>query len=218
MSRARRVLVLSGGLERAVPKARVFLFDVDGVLVIGPKWSVDVERDWGIPPAELQAFFATDFEACIRGERDLPEVLAPWCERWGIAGGSLAFMAYWFEKDAYLNGPALACARQHSAHGTCYLATNQERHRARYLMEGLGLGETFAGIFPSCRLGAAKPDARFFEGIARALAARHPEGCEVHFVDDLEKNAIAAAAIGWKAHWYRSQEGFEAWISGLGLT
>ena len=80
-----------------------------------------------------------------------------------------------------------------------YLATNQERLRAAYLMEKLGLAEHVDGIFYSARLGAKKPDREFF---ARIQAAVGLNGEEMLLIDDSRQNSEAALKAGWQAlHW-----------------
>ena len=80
-----------------------------------------------------------------------------------------------------------------------YLATNQERLRAAYLMEKLGLAEHVDGIFYSARLGAKKPDREFF---ARIQAAVGLNGEGMLLIDDSRQNSEAALKAGWQAlHW-----------------
>jgi putative hydrolase of the HAD superfamily len=83
-----------------------------------------------------------------------------------------------------------------------YLATNQEHLRAAYLMENLGLAEHVEGIFYSARLGAKKPDVKFFAKIQAAVGLR---GEEMLLIDDSRQNVEAALKAGWQAlHWTKT--------------
>jgi putative hydrolase of the HAD superfamily len=78
----------------------------------------------------------------------------------------------------------------------CHLATNQEPIRAAYMSERLGYRELFDREFYSCRLGAAKPDAAYFQALLARLELP-PEA--TLFLDDNEGNIASARAVGLHA-------------------
>lgn len=67
------------------------------------------------------------------------------------------------------------------------------------LEEKLGIISCFDEVMNSHRIGAAKPDEKAFRIALERLQAR-PE--EVFFIDDLERNTKAAAALGFHTHTY----------------
>lgn len=77
-----------------------------------------------------------------------------------------------------------------------FLATNQEHRRARYLMEGAGLGAHVDGIIYSAALGHCKPSPDFFR-LATERAGALPG--EIGFIDDMAENIEAARQFGWSA-------------------
>jgi putative hydrolase of the HAD superfamily len=109
---------------------------------------------------------------------------------------------YWFAADSALDHDVLReVAAWRARGGKTYLATVQEHERARYLMRTLGLAKHFDAMLYSAALGAAKPDALFYERAQAKLPVAAPD--EVIFLDDIAKNVEAAAAFGWRASHFR---------------
>ena len=75
----------------------------------------------------------------------------------------------------------------------CYLASNQQRHRATYMSETLGYRYLFDREFYSCFLGYAKPSRTYFE---RVLAGIQLPPERVLFLDDQEENVAGARRLG----------------------
>lgn len=75
----------------------------------------------------------------------------------------------------------------------CYLASNQQRHRATYMSETLGFRQRFDREFYSCFVGYAKPSRAYFE---RVLAVIQVPPDRVLFLDDQEENVAGARRLG----------------------
>ena len=185
---------------------KALMVDVDGVLVDGrPEdgrhWLTSVEEDLGLTSDALhEQFFAPYWEDVVLGRAGLMEHLTTALQKIAPHLSPSQFASYWFERDSRLVTPLLAeLSLLRSAGIRVYLATNQEHLRAAYLMEKLGLAEHVDGIFYSARLGAKKPDVKFF---ARVQAAVGLCGEEMLLVDDSRPNVEAARKAGWQAlHW-----------------
>ncbi|MCR6488038.1 HAD-IA family hydrolase [Amycolatopsis sp. OK19-0408] len=67
----------------------------------------------------------------------------------------------------------------------------------------------FDEVLLSCDLGLAKPDPEIFRRASLAAGAP-PERCL--FVDDTLVNVEAAAALGFRTHWFRGVAGFRAML------
>lgn len=80
------------------------------------------------------------------------------------------------------------------------ILSNWDDRLEAILEEQLELTAYFDAILNSHRIGAAKPDESAFRLALERLDAR-PE--EVLFIDDLERNTRAAAALGLHTHTYR---------------
>jgi len=180
---------------------KTFVFDADGVLCVGERFSTALEKQHGIPGDRLMPFFAGPFLECIRGRRDLKEVLAPHVAEWGWRGSIDDLTAFWFRAEHVVCAEALECVRALRNHGhTCVLGTNQEKHRAAYLRHEMGLAKEFDRVFVSSEIGEAKPDRAFFRRIEEQLQVRADDLC---LVDDSAQNVGAARSAGWSAIWYR---------------
>jgi len=197
-------------------------FDVDGVLIDGwhakperrKRWDLTIEKDLGIDPLALQEkFFASPVDefpslmhACISGQRDLKEALAPVLSTIGYEGSVDAFVAYWFAKDSNINldllnvVKRLACARDVEL----YVATGQEHYRAAYLWNELGFREHFKDILYSAKLGHLKSSVDFFSRINSILGITARE--RPLFFDDQEEAVRLAYESGWDACVFNSVE------------
>ncbi len=184
----------------------VLVLDVDGVVVLGHpeggRWDRHLARDLGIAPGRLQeCFFRRYWPSIVLGHADMLQVLQAQWREMECETSLRDFVDYWFAKDSTLNHALLAQVDAWRARGNkAYLATVQEHHRAKYLWETLGLQRHFDGMHYSAALGAAKPDALFYERAHAKLPVPAPG--EVLFLDDSLRNVEAASAFGWTARHY----------------
>lgn len=196
-------------MARAVPAVdglpRVIACDVDGVLVRGMTdgsydWQEALARDFGVSLDEVAAFFRDDWDACILGEADLCDVLPPYLERWNYGGTAEDFLAFWFANDSNLDHDLINEIGGLGSQCRLVLATNQDRHRAAYLWNELGLNQRFERMFASSAMGTRKPEMQFWQMIADEMGeAAEPD---VLLIDDSVKNVDAAREFGWQAIHY----------------
>lgn len=181
----------------------VLVLDCDGVVVTGHaqggRWDKDLARDLGLDPARLQEkFFRPYWRSIVHGQADMLTVLEDVWPSLDCARSPHDFVAYWFAKDSALDGEVLSeVASWRAAGGHACLATVQEHHRASHLWNALSLSNHFDAIHYSAVLGAAKPDAAFYERVQAKLPASRPQ--DVIFLDDAPRNVEAASAFGWRA-------------------
>lgn len=182
----------------------ILLLDVDGVLVTPPDWyGVRLRRE---APDLTAAFIDGPFLAATRGEVDLLDHLPAYIEALGRSCTPEAFLAEWHEYENYPNRELWDAVRQLRDEGwPVYLATNQEKHRTRHLLEKVGLGALVDGEFASCSVGRRKPSPEYFAEVARRLDVA-PE--RIVFFDDAPDNVAAARAAGWTAYLYQDLAGF----------
>jgi putative hydrolase of the HAD superfamily len=185
------------------------LFDVDGVLVHGyharPElrrcWDEHIQRDFAIERERFtREFILGPFvNEVLIGRTDLKEALAATLPALGFHGDPQVFIDYWLAKDAKLNTDLLGSiqALKRSGKVRLFIATNQEHHRARYLMNEMGLSEYFEDIFYSARIGHLKPTAEYFANISRTLTLSPGE--KPILFDDTPGVTAAAKAFGWEA-------------------
>lgn len=186
------------------PQDRILLLDVDGVLVTPPDWYGARLRQES--PAEAAEFFGGPFLAASRGEIDLKDHLAPFIASLGRTDAPEAFLAEWHESENHPNLPLWEVVRVLRSEGwRIHLATNQERHRMRHLMEKTGLDALVDGEYASCTVGHRKPTHEYFAEVTRRLGVS-PE--RIVFFDDAEENVAAARRAGWEAYVYQDLDGF----------
>lgn len=182
------------------------MLDVDGVLVNGrpadgQPFGTRLEADLGLSLERLQkAFFHRYWEAIVTGQEPMMDRLTAVLAEIAPHLTAETLTDYWFANDSRIDADVLAGAGALRAEGwRVFLATNQEHHRAKYLMETLGLGDHVDGIVYSAALGHKKPTHEFFRGAEAAVAAG-PD--DLVLVDDLIANIEAARRCGWRAiHW-----------------
>ena len=185
---------------------KAILFDVDGVVVKGPRFSDILEEKYGITRDKTEPFFSSEFQMAQIGRVNLREVLIPYLERWGWNGTVDELIKAWFE-SVKPDPQMLEKIAELRARGIkCCLASNQEKLRAAYLANEMGLEKIFDKIFISAHIGHKKPLVEFFEYIADHLEGTKKE--EVLFWDDKNTNIDAARAFGFQAEEFASFDDF----------
>ncbi len=192
----------------------VLVLDIDGVVSLAQPgseapWYASLEADWGLShDRELapEFFLREPFEQVLRGRLDLYVALQEYLDSKGMADRLEAFVAYWFEKDAVIDGEVLEMADAWRAKtgGRVYAATNQEHHRIAYLRDTVGLGRHFDEMIYSAALGVCKPDRVFFTNAQARIGVTAAQA--ILFVDDRAANVDGARMAGWRAMLYRGRE------------
>jgi putative hydrolase of the HAD superfamily len=201
---------------------KALMVDVDGVLINGRPddgrhWAASLEADLDVRYADFQReFFEMHWSDIVVGRVGLMERLPAVLYRIASHLDPEKFVAYWFAHDSRLNHDLIRdLARVRAAGTPVYLATNQERMRAEYLMETVGLSQYVDDIYYSAQLGVKKPDRQFFDKVA----ARVPVAAnELLLIDDALENIHGARAAGWSfIHWgNEDRSGIRAWKAVIG--
>ncbi|MFO7710672.1 MAG: HAD-IA family hydrolase [Candidatus Woesearchaeota archaeon] len=185
-----------------------FIFDADGVVIRGDMFSVRYAKDYGIPAEELLPFFKGVFRDCIVGKADLKTEIEPWLSRWNWHGSVDDFLEYWFKSEHQIDERVVARIEQLRKQGyPCFLATNQEKYRIRYMKEQMGFDRLFDKIFSSAEIGYQKPQPEFFKYIIRELKVP-PQ--DIIFFDDSESHVKEAEEQGIDAYLYTRFSDFES--------
>ena len=176
------------------------VWDFDGVLNANMVegrfvWSDAMQGDLGLDPRAFEAhlFRSGKMSAIIRGQHDLRNVVADWLATQETDLSAEALLAYWFDKDARLDGQVLGWVQAFG--GRSVIGTNNEARRAAYIEKTMGLGALVETVFASGRLGVAKPDQGFFAEIERWSGLAGPQ---ILLVDDNLRNVKAAQHRGWQ--------------------
>lgn len=191
-------------------RIKALMVDMDGVLIHGrpddgSHWGISLETDLGLRREDFQKnFFDVYWTDIVVGRAGLMDHLPPVLERIAPHLSAERLIAYWFAHDARLDRDLLQDLEHVRTAGVpVYLATNQGRMRAQYLMETVGLARYVDGVYYSAALGAKKPDRAFFEKVVSRTGI---EPGSLLLIDDALSNVDAVLAPGWKAiHWTRGQ-------------
>lgn len=185
----------------------VLVLDLDGVVVRGPPWHAELQRDLGLDYGEIQRdFFATSWAEVVRGRLDLFVALNDYFGQKGRSDLIEPFINYWFENDSAIDRALLddvAAWRQRTG-GKVFAASNQEHHRVRWLSENAGLAGHFDEIIYSAALGVCKPDRVFFTNAQARMGVQNARA--ILFVDDTAANVDGARVAGWRGVLYRGRQ------------
>ncbi len=188
---------------------QAIVLDADGVVVAASASQFDehLHRSHGIAPAITREFFQGVFQDCLIGKADLRKVLPPFLQESRLARSLDDFLNEWFELQSTVDHAVIQIVRQLRESGVrCFLASNQERHRAEYLTNEMHLSEVFDKLFFSHSLGRMKPDHRFYRSIEQSIGL---DGRDILFWDDTAGHVAAARECGWNAEVYRAAKDFE---------
>lgn len=186
---------------------KAVVFDADGVLISGRYFSTELEKDYKISKEMTKSFFENEFEDCLVGKADIKKSLVKYLKKWGWKKSVEDFLELWFTTEYDVDQQLIEIIKKLRKKGIkCYLATNQEKYRAEYLVDQLGFGEVFDEIFASAHIGQRKPNKEFFEKVMERL--KKLKVGNILFWDDTKANVDAAKQFGWKAHIYTDLDNF----------
>jgi putative hydrolase of the HAD superfamily len=181
---------------------KAIIFDADGMIVHGTRFSSRLAKKFNISTETTAEFFKGDFQQCLIGKADLKEELLAYFSSWGWKGSIDEFLEFWFSEEYNFIDerffPLIQELRQNNL--KCYLATNNEKYRTENLINKRGLGKYFDGVFSSAYLGSKKPELEFFESILEDLPNIKKE--EILFWDDDAKNIEGAESFRLKSQMY----------------
>lgn len=187
---------------------KVIILDADGVLINGERFSVRLAKEYGISLEQTASFFTGPFNECLIGNADLKEALVPYLEEWGWKTGVDAFLEYWFAAEHSIDEELVAYIQELRKQGIkCFVATNQEKHRAEYMLEKMGFADSFDKLYASAHLGHKKPSIVFYEKLLAELG--DVQKGEVLFWDDAPENIEGAKEFGIHAELYTSFDDFK---------
>lgn len=186
-----------------MPNIKVILYDADGVLINAyMAFSQVLNRDYGISVEDTTSFFKGPFVDCLNGNKDMRDVLPEYLKEWGWKGTLNSFLKLWFTTEHSIEKALIEHVDVLREQGIrCYVATNQEKHRAKYMLEDMSFKDHFDGLYASAHLGAKKPDFEFFNKILKELKV---SPAEVLFWDDSAGHIKAASEVGMNAEHYKS--------------
>ncbi len=186
---------------------KAVILDADGVVIYPWRFAQYREREHGITREMTQDFFHGVFNDCLVGKADLKEELVPFLPKWKWHGSVDEFVDTWLEVENAIDERVVNVVYTLRKAGLiCCLATNQEKNRASYMTNQMGLSDIFDALFFSCFIEHKKPDRLFYKHIEKALQL---EGSDILFWDDSPSCVEGALACGWNAKVYVDFENFK---------
>jgi len=196
-------------------KPKIILFDVDGVLIRPPHYFGLVLEKKGYPNAHslLNEFYAKNYgKQCAIGEMDILKKIKPFLEKFNWTGTVREFLNEQFTFESkYLDQKFLDLIKNFRKKGLYIcLATDQEKERAKFLLEELDWQKIFNDAFISCHIGARKCVPEFWEYVLEKLQNKFSnlEPSEILFFDDKQENIDQARAFKINAHLFTTKEKF----------
>lgn len=191
-------------------EVRAVLWDADGVLQHLPAgWEASMRPAVGHRLDDAEGFLAAAFAAerpCLTGDARWVEVLPRLLEEWGIPEAYDDALQVWLTIEPVEAARALV-EKVRASGVRCYLATNQDEHRGRFMQRELGYDALMDGAFYSYDLRLAKPDPAFFRTILGRLGL---DAGAVLFVDDNAGNVDSARGVGLRAETWHVEQGVDA--------
>ncbi len=191
-----------------IESIQAMVFDADGMVIAGERFSTRFARAYGVPMEDISAFFDNEFRDCLVGKRDLKEALAPYFPKWHWTGTMEELLRFWFA-ESYRVEPAMieAIAVLRDRGLKCILATNQEKYRVAFMKKEMGLARVFDEIFSSAQIGVKKSNPVFLSIVADRFP-NIPHGAFL-FWDDRQENIVAAKQFGFQAMLYTTIDDFK---------
>ena len=184
------------------------LFDADGMIIKREEYfSERFAKEQGIDSNLIQVFFRKEWNSIVTGKTDLKEVILPYLRQWGWNKSVEEYLEYWFISEKHLDQYVWQSIESLKLKGiACYLATNQEKYRLKFISEEMKFGELFDGLYSSCDIGFKKPSKEYFRYILNDLEISDPK--KVLFWDDTPANVISAKELGILGAVYKDFESY----------
>lgn len=184
------------------------LVDADGVIQYAPEdWSLTFARCLACGDSELEQQFTKDIyaaeTACLSRSEGFDEALHDVLKTWDRVEHKSTILKAMLSICPH--SEVLETIRAVRASGTrCYIASNQQAQRAKFMSTELGYASMFDGELYSCKLGAAKPSELYFELALKAVGA---DASSTLFIDDRPENVEGAQRAGLKSFLYDGRSG-----------
>jgi HAD superfamily hydrolase (TIGR01509 family) len=192
------------------------LFDADGVVINSRKkyFSQRLIEELGVQ-SEASTTFVTNFLLpAMVGKADVKVGLEQLISEARISMNVDQLLQFWWDGEKELNAEILETAKKLKQKGKkLYLASDQEKYRAEFIMNQMSLVEYFDGGFFSCDLHFAKHDPEFWQEIIKQLSPTPPNA--MLFFDDDGKNVEVAKTAGLNAKLFMNNEIFHQDINEL---
>ncbi len=183
---------------------KALLLDADGVVIKKHDYfSNRYKKNFGrsLNDDGITNFFRNDYKKTAAGKADLKELLRGRLDSRSWNGTVDDLLKYWFEGERELDDEILTVVKSLKSKGVnCYLVSDNEKYRADYLLNKVGIKRYFDDTFFSCFVGYTKSEPDFFKAVIKKLKLK-PE--EIDYWDDDPKNVEVAKSVGINGKVYK---------------
>jgi putative hydrolase of the HAD superfamily len=194
---------------------RVALVDVDGVLVLVPKYFSHVyAEEKGLDKDRFDKFFATYRDDVAKGKTNYRQLIIEHNDVWEWDKSPDELLERWFKYENFPNNQLITIFQQARKKGLrVYLASDQDKYRAKYLKENM-FKDLIDGAFISSELRHNKIEPEFFKLVLAKLLHTHKDlkPSEVIYIDDSQHNIASAKQSGIVAFIYKSPEQVKSYL------
>ena len=194
-----------------MPKPKAILYDFDGMLTHGPRFSDKYAAEFGLDPAIMAPFFDEPMKQCLLGKADLKEELTKVLEEWKWHGTVDELLEYWFAIGDIDQEAFDSIGKLKAQNVVVCLATNQEKYRIGYVTKKYELDKVFDEIFCCANLHVFKHSAEGLEKIFQILKEKHniTEKGEIMYWDDRPGNVENLLKEGFNGQLYKNYAEFK---------
>jgi putative hydrolase of the HAD superfamily len=188
-------------------KYKVLLLDVDGVLLLTPKFFSHVyAEEKGLDKERFDKFFADHANDAIKGKTDFRKLITEHNNVWEWDKSPDELLEKWFEYENFPNTELIEITSAAKRNGILvYLATDQDATRGKYLKE-IMFKNLIDGAFISSELKHNKIRPEFFKLVLENLKNKviDLDPAEIVFFDDIQHNIDSAIGVSISAFLYES--------------
>ncbi|NGX52844.1 MAG: hypothetical protein KR126chlam5_01150 [Candidatus Anoxychlamydiales bacterium] len=213
-----------GNISSNMNKTKIILFDIDGVLIRPPYYfSKELENLGYINVVEsLNSFFnGRDHHLCLEGKADIEKIIIPFLNKFGWQRTSKDYLKQQFQFESnYLDGNFISIINRLRKEGIkCFLCTDQEKNRAKFILKKMNFQNIFDGHFISYYIGYRKCHDNFWKYVIDELKKEFSDTRlgEIAFFDDIQNNVDTASKFGIQAYLFKDIQQFRKDLNTLKL-
>ncbi|MGH7157390.1 MAG: HAD-IA family hydrolase [Candidatus Saccharimonadales bacterium] len=196
-------------------KYSVILLDVDGVLLKPPKFfSHSYAEERGFDKERFDKFFAQYAEDVAKGKTDYRQLIIERNDVWEWDKSPDELLEKWFSYENHKEEKLIEIVKSAKEQGLkVYLATDQDKYRAKYLVELFS--DFLDGAYISSTIKHHKKEPEFFKFVVSDLANKLPnlKAGEIIYFDDAQHNIDSAKKAGISAYLYKNPEQVKKYLT-----